>query len=217
MGMIYSVQVRNFMTVFFKKRLTALRLVQRLHHGQMRGDGTEPGWHHLDRVSRILEHTLARYEEGTQRERDTIALAGLGHDALEDTDASDKELQAYFGQDGLALIQGMTNRDGDAHTEGYVRQIVASEEGVRLIKFADLYDNCMSVNYGLFTLGTAWTKGFFLPIVTPMIAAVIPTSFTKFSKTAECLKQMVLRAEETLLEGVTRWDTVSKKNSKKSH
>lgn len=188
----------------FQERRAAGLILAKKYPGEMRGDGTEPGWHHLDRVSRLLEYVLEQHQEGTLAERETIALAGLGHDALEDTKVTTAELTECFGTEGLALIEGMTNRFGDDHPAPYVTQVVNAPEGVRLIKYADLFDNCMSVNYVL-TRKTTWTESYFLPIVRPMMAALSSTSFHRFPKTAETLRQMVKLADTALLEGVERW------------
>jgi hypothetical protein len=98
----------------------------------------------------------------------------------------------------LALIEGMTNRFGDDHPREYVAQVAASEEAVRLIKLSDLYDNCASVTYNVTKLGAEWTESYFLPIVTPMIAAVTETDFPTYPKAATRLKQAV-KATFTLL------------------
>lgn len=185
---------------YAERRAAALELVQRVHAGQKRA-GDVPVWHHLDRVSQQLEVILAKTGEGSQEERDDIALAGLGHDAIEDTNVTPAELLAAFGERGVALIEGMTNRFGDGHPEPYVAQVAASDEGTRLIKLADLMDNVTSVTYCLPWLGIKWCEEYFLPIVTPMIAAVGASSFTRFPVAATFLNEevrvsfAVLRAE----------------------
>ena len=190
---------------YAERRKKALALVQRAHEGQTRADGSVPAWHHLDRVSLLLEKVLAGSGEGTPEERDDIALAGLGHDAVEDTEVTEQELREAFGERGFALIMGMTNRLGDDDVGPYVRQVAAAEEGVRLIKLADLYDNCTSVLYDLFVLKPQWAEGWFLPIVEPMIEAVLPTSFTTYAAAAERLKGMVRTSHEMLRNECIRY------------
>ena len=189
---------------FQQKRAAALAFVQKAHAGQTRV-GDVPVWHHLDHVSRVLELVLDESQEGTPEERETVALAGLGHDALEDTLVTREEMLAVFGEHGLALIEGMTNRFGDDHPEPYVRQVAESEEGVRLIKLSDLYDNCTSVTYNLFALGTKWTEEYFLPIVTPMIEVVLPTRFSTYQKSAGRLTGMVRISFAILREELARY------------
>lgn len=188
-----------------ERRRNALALIMRVHEGQTRADGSVPAWHHLDRVSLLLELVLRASGEGTAEEREHIALAGLGHDALEDTEVTTEELREAFGDRGLALIEGMTNRHGDDDVAPYVRQVAAAEEGVRLIKLADLYDNCTSVLYDLFVLKPQWAVGWFLPIVEPMIEAVMPTSFTTYPAAAERLKDMVRTSHAMLRNECVRY------------
>ncbi|HTM67685.1 MAG TPA: HD domain-containing protein [Candidatus Binatia bacterium] len=191
---------------FAERRDKALALIQRVHEGQTRADGSVPAWHHLDRVSLLLRLVLEASGEGTDEEREDIALAGLGHDAVEDTEVTEEELREAFGERGVALIMGMTNRLGDDEDVApYVRQVAAAEEGVRLIKLADLYDNCTSVLYDLFVLKPQWAEGWFLPIVEPMIAAVLPTTFTRFPAAAERLKAMVRSSHAMLKNECVRY------------
>jgi hypothetical protein len=188
-----------------ERRAKALALIKRVHAGQTRADGSVPAWNHLDRVSRLLELVLEEEGEGTAEERAVIALAGIGHDALEDTEVTEDEMREAFGDRGLALVIGMTNREGDEDVRAYVRQVSTAEEGVRLIKLADLYDNCTSVCYDLFVLKPDWADGWFLPIVEPMIAAVLPTPFTTYARTAERLKGMVRSSHAMLKQEIARY------------
>lgn len=193
------------MTDYETRRAEALALITRVHAGQTRADGSVPAWHHLDRVSRLLEQVLAEAAEGTADDRDAICLAGLGHDSLEDTDVTEAELEKAFGKRGLELIVGMTNRLGDDDVAPYVRQVAAAEEGVRLIKLSDLYDNLTSVTFCLFVLKTTWAEEWFLPIVEPMIAAVMPTTFTAYPVAAERLKGMVRTSHAMLKDEIARY------------
>src|SRR5688572_13418255 len=190
---------------YAERREKALALIKRVHEGQTRADGSVPAWHHLDRVSLLLEMVLSETGEGTSDEREDIALAGIGHDAVEDTEVTNDELLDAFGERGLRLIEGMTNRLGDDDVAPYVRQVAAAEEGVRLIKLADLYDNCTSVLYDLFVLKPAWAEGWFLPIVEPMIEAVLPTEFTAYPVAAERLKAMVRNSRALLRNECIRY------------
>ncbi|MBI4457909.1 HD domain-containing protein [Candidatus Uhrbacteria bacterium] len=189
---------------FAAKKSSMLELVQKHHAGQFRV-GEVPVWHHLARVSGLLETVLGETREGAAGEREDIIVAALAHDSMEDTAVTPDELKAILGEHGLALVEGMTNRFGDDHPEPYVHQVIESEEGVRLIKLSDLFDNCTSVTYNLFGLGTKWNDEYFLPIVRPMIAAIIPTPFHAFSRTGELLKAMVRASYANLLEEHRRY------------
>jgi (p)ppGpp synthase/HD superfamily hydrolase len=198
------------MPSFQERKSAALDLIQRVHAGQTRSGGKVPAWHHMARVSRVLESVLERTGEGLVEERQIIILAGLGHDAIEDTKVTDSELVSCFGRRGLEIIKGMTNRKGDADHSEYVRQVVGAEEAVRLVKFADLFDNCASVAFDLSTMGVKWTKEFFLPIVTPMIEAVLPTEFQTFPRAADELKSLVRVAMDLLLDELARFENLEK-------
>ena len=198
------------MPTFSEKRSTALELIRRIHAGQTRSGGKVPAWHHLARVSHILGSVLEETREGLVEDRETIILAGLGHDAIEDTKVSDAELERCFGSRGLEIIKGMTNRQGDEDHRQYVVQVSGAEEAVRLVKFADLIDNCLSVTYDLATLGAKWTKELFLPIVTPMMAAVLPTEFRTYPRAAEKLKGLVKVARDLLLDELDRFEDLGK-------
>jgi hypothetical protein len=185
------------------RHAAALALVKRLHEGQTRSGGV-PTFHHLARVSRVVEHTLAATGEGTLVEREAMAIAALGHDALEDTPATPADLLPVFGERCVTLIQGMTNPLGDHDHGPYVEQVAAAEEAVRLIKLSDLYDNTTGVVYCLFDLGVAWTEGFFLHVTRPMIAALDRTSFTLYPVAAARLRAMVGTSMRLLEDEVGR-------------
>lgn len=191
----------------------AVRFVQKKHAGQFRAGGV-PAWHHLARVSQTLATLLQRTKEGTRSEREHIIVAALGHDVLEDTAATERDVVAVFGDRSTELVRGMTNTWGDDHTKPYERQIVQSEEAVRLIKLADLYDNYTSVTHHVRELGTTWTKTWFLPIVAPMYRAVSKTKFVVYPNTAGMLIAMVSVASE-LLQGELRRTKTSRTKSQK--
>lgn len=176
----------------------ALRFVKQKHRGQFRA-GEVPAWHHLLRVSYLLDFVLKQTGEGNSKERFIISLSALGHDLLEDTNAKEDEIRSIFGESCLELILGTTNRWGDKKQTPYVRQVVLAEEAVRLIKLADLYDNISNTTYSLYILGRKWTTSYFLPIVLPMRRAIIKTKFYRYRKSAEHLISLV-NAATMLLE-----------------
>lgn len=189
---------------FEQQKTEILALMKKMHAGQLRA-GNVPVWHHLARVSRTLEVVLANTQEGTKEERQAIVLAGFGHDALEDTDVIDEQIIAVSNERALALIKGMTNTEGDDHQTKYVEQVTTADEGTRLIKLSDLYDNLSGATFNMSELGVEWQKTYFLPIVEPMISALLPTSFTHFPDAAERLKGQVIVAYDRIKEEITRF------------
>lgn len=180
----------------FKK---ALSFVQKKTRGQFRANGL-PTWHHLARVSNILKFTLNETKEGNRQDKLLIPLASLGHDLLEDTNSSEAEIKEIFEERGLFLIKGMTNWWGDKEKKLYIKQVINSEETVRIIKLADLYDNISDVTYNIKNLGLKWTDSYFLPIVNPMLQAVKKTKFKRYKKTSSLLIFMADAKLSLLLE-----------------
>ena len=176
----------------------ALAFVKEKHAGKVRA-GNDPTWHHLYRVARTLEMTLREYDEGDARTRDLLPVAALGHDVLEDTDATEHEVRSVFGDEGYEIIWGMTNEWGDDHVGPYIEKVVTAAEPVRLVKLSDLYDNISNVLFCFPILGEEWTRSYFLPIVTPMRERITQTDFSKFPKTAAELKRAVEKSA-TLLD-----------------
>lgn len=192
---------------FEERRHGAAAFVRMLHAGQTLELGGAPAWHHLDRVSRLLQRVVEATGEGVSGDRRTISLAALAHDALEDVPGlSEESLRPVFGDAGLEIILGMTNREGLAGVEGYVRQVAGASEAVRLTKLADLADNCTSVLHALRRPGLPWVRGRFLPAVSPMVAALLPTRFDVYPRAAELLKELVTSCYSSLLEELDRYE-----------
>jgi (p)ppGpp synthase/HD superfamily hydrolase len=182
----------------FKK---ALAFVQEKHKGQTHANDV-PVWYHLARVSRRLEYFLNHFKEGSAEERKVIATAALGHDLLEDTQVTEDEVKNIFGSEGLRLIKGMTNEEGDEDVSNYVQKMSVECEEVRLIKLSDLFDNINSVTVTFSVLGNDWIHSFFLRVVSPMVKVVTKTEFKKYPETGGQLKMLVLQAHGLLLDVV---------------
>lgn len=181
----------------------ALALIRRAHGTQTRANGL-PVWHHVARVSFLLESILERYQEGDAKERAVIALSALGHDLLEDTSVTESEIREMFGDRGYELIWGMTNEQGDDDVAPYVKKVVSSEEAVRLIKCADMIDNINDVAYNIPTLGTEWVTSFFIRVVEPMKDAILNTKFAQYPKTGAEFLTLVRNSYALLDDEVQR-------------
>jgi (p)ppGpp synthase/HD superfamily hydrolase len=192
------------MASMHKRTQRALHFVREKHVGQFHAKNL-PVWHHMARVSNRLDFALNIFSEGVQTERETIVLAALGHDVLEDTNATQEEVRDIFGEDALEIILGMTNDWGDENITPYVEKVVSGPESVRLTKLSDLCDNMTSVTYTLPILGQDWLHSFFLPIVTPMKTALVETEFKKFTQTANLLTEMVDVADIILRNEAQRY------------
>lgn len=170
-----------------KEYQKALTFIQNAHSGQTRA-GDVPVWHHLARVSRQLNFVLEQTREGTTKQRHDIVMAALGHDSLEDTDATKADLEKIFGKEGLQIIEGMTNTWGDDHPKEYVEKVAQSSEEVRLVKMSDNIENLSSVALNLNLLGLKWADEYFTPILAPMFDAMMASEFSTFQQTAEKMK-----------------------------
>ncbi len=182
----------------------AEKLISKYHKGQYRANKV-PVTHHLHRVSHWIRLAFGLSGEGTKAVVETVAISALGHDLLEDTKVTEKEVRKVFGETGYMYIKGMTNTWGDNKASKYAKRIAGSVEEVRLIKLADLQDNLANVTYNFSVLGKKWVKSYFLPTVTPTYNAVMKTKFYKYKKTADFLKTSVKCSYKMLQEELSRY------------
>lgn len=178
-----------------------ISLIERLHTNT-RQDGT-PDWLHLKRTAVLLDtaFTYARETPGVEI-RTTVHRAALGHDLLEDTDIPTSHIEEIAGSKALSIIQELTNTWGDENPGPYVEKMRHATEEARLIKLADLCDNIAHASYSSRSLGDAWIRRFFLPIVDPMFDALRNTSFQTYPKTADMLKSYGVLSRAHLEESV---------------
>lgn len=160
-------------------------LIEKYHTGQTRNKGHVPYVVHLYGVREILKNLILAEEEIPKRIARDLGNAALGHDLLEDTEVLEEEIVSCTNEKVLRYIKEVTNPEDDSHTMKYMEQIKrASEEG-RLIKYADLIDNTLSVAYGLHELGQEWVESFYLPILKRTKNVLEETSFEKYPRTAK--------------------------------
>jgi GTP pyrophosphokinase len=124
----------------------AYRKAEEVHEGQLRKSG-EPYLVHPIEVSKILAH-LGMDE--------TTVVAGLLHDAAEDTPYSQADIARDFGEDVALLVDGVTKL-GSLVTEGREerqaenlrKMFLAMSKDIRvlLIKLADRLHNLRTINY----------------------------------------------------------------------
>jgi GTP pyrophosphokinase len=124
----------------------AYRKAEQVHEGQLRKSG-EPYLVHPIEVAKILAH-LGMDE--------TTVVAGLLHDAVEDTPYSKEEIVRDFGEEVALLVDGVTKL-GSLVTEGKEerqaenlrKMFLAMSKDIRvlLIKLADRLHNLRTINY----------------------------------------------------------------------
>jgi (p)ppGpp synthase/HD superfamily hydrolase len=150
--------------------------VVRQHHAhQSRNGGHVPYAQHCERVADLLRYALDKTGEATAARRESILLAGLGHDLIEDTnigledivaaldrnaraDIGRSALAARFGEPVAALIFEVTNVAGDSHLSEYLDKLKTISDGALLIKLADLAENAMNASYAMHENGTENTR-----------------------------------------------------------
>jgi GTP diphosphokinase / guanosine-3',5'-bis(diphosphate) 3'-diphosphatase len=123
----------------------AYTFAQHAHEGQKRYSG-EPYLNHLVEVARML----AEIGMGAP----TVA-AGLLHDTIEDTKATDAEVREQFGEEILFLVQGVTKLGSvryygsDRHNESLRKLFVATSQDIRvlIIKLVDRLHNMQTLEH----------------------------------------------------------------------
>jgi GTP pyrophosphokinase len=118
----------------------------RHHEGQMRASG-EP----------YIVHPLEVAEVLAEMKMDSTAIAaGLLHDSVEDTPATNEEIQAKFGDQVAHIVEGVTNIDKiqfanreDRQAENVRKMLLAMVSDVRvvLIKLADRLHNMRTLEH----------------------------------------------------------------------
>ena len=99
------------------------------HSGQTRKNGTPYIWHPIRVAQQLLD---AGYDEICQ-------AAGLLHDVLEDTDATEEELLAEFGTEVTEIVKLLTKRAGLCEQD-YIAAILADDRA-RAVKNCDRLNN----------------------------------------------------------------------------
>ena len=136
----------------------ALVLAHHLHVDQTRKGTTLPYIGHLLAVTAIVIEN-----GGTEDE----AIAALLHDAIEDAggDAIRSLLRERFGEDVLAIVEGLTDTDRTpkppwrARKEAYLAHLADATPSVLLVSLADKIHNVSSILRDYRTIGeTVWER-----------------------------------------------------------
>jgi hypothetical protein len=141
--------------IFMEKLIDkALQFAAVKHNGQMR-KGTEiPYITHPVAVALMLQK---------ERQREEVIAAGLLHDTLEDTDATESELAAHFGQEVLDLVKAASEPDKSKSWEERKSHTVSelpfrSAEELSLIT-ADKWHNLLSIKNDVDRFGeSVWCR-----------------------------------------------------------
>ncbi|WP_332647648.1 HD domain-containing protein [Lysinibacillus sp. 54212] len=133
----------------------ATQYIAAKHEGQYRGGLKVPYSTHLFGVARILK--IAGYSE-------EVVIAGLLHDVLEDTDATEEELRVKFGENILSLVKAVSEPDKslswDVRKQEGINQIQFKSEFELAIMLAEKIQNVKSITYEVEKLGEQTWKNF---------------------------------------------------------
>lgn len=130
----------------------ARKMMIEAHKGQVRKITGEPYFSHPLNVARILRR--AGFSED-------VVIAGLLHDAVEDTSMTDQDIRQIFGDVVADLVASHTENkalsweERKAHTIEQVRTVTLEEKALIV---ADKLDNLSSVKYALSSEGkSVWS------------------------------------------------------------
>jgi (p)ppGpp synthase/HD superfamily hydrolase len=137
----------------------AIELAAKAHHGQVR-KGTEiPYLVHPLAVAGILIRANCS---------ETLVIAGVLHDTLEDTPFTVEDIRSRFGREVAELVMAVSEPDKQApweerkaHTIHYLENQVSEE--VLLVALADKLDNMRAMREGLAIDGEAFWQRFNRP------------------------------------------------------
>ncbi|MBQ3107061.1 MAG: bifunctional (p)ppGpp synthetase/guanosine-3',5'-bis(diphosphate) 3'-pyrophosphohydrolase, partial [Firmicutes bacterium] len=124
----------------------AYRKAEELHEGQLRKSGEEYVIHPIE-VTKILA------ELGMDEK---TLVAGLLHDAVEDTPYTYDDVKREFGEEVALLVDGVTKlnklvfeRKEDREAESLRKMFLAMSKDIRvlIIKLADRLHNLRTINY----------------------------------------------------------------------
>ncbi|MEK4228054.1 HD domain-containing protein [Solibacillus sp. FSL H8-0538] len=136
----------------------AIQFIAEKHEGQYRKGLNVPHSTHLFGVARILK--IAGYAE-------PVVIAGLLHDVLEDTTATEQELQEKFGDSVLALVKASTELEKslswNERKEYVIQQIKHKTDEQLAIMLAEKLHNVKSITVEVAQLGNETWNNFNAP------------------------------------------------------
>lgn len=145
--------------IYGSRLYDAIELAARAHHNQVR-KGTEIPY---------IVHPLAVAGWLIRAQcPETLVIAALLHDVLEDTPVTIEELRSQFGREVVALVTALSEPDKTApwearkaHTINYLEK--QANDDVLLIALADKLDNVRAIREGLESDGERFWQRFNRP------------------------------------------------------
>ena len=128
-------------------------------------DERDPAVHAKDTADYLIKRINEIKPDLSENKKKDLYHAGLGHDLLEDTDATAEEIRQMWGEAVLQYIKQLTNEVGDHDFSNYLAKLQSRSEEVLLIKFADIYSNVSDSVEDFDNLDQEWVKDFWLPLL----------------------------------------------------
>ncbi len=142
----------------FKK---AVDLARRYYKNKTDGSGTLI-FDHCFRVAIKLKQ-IVEETELEKKEKESIIIAGLFHDLIEDTSISKDEI-LFFGENVLDYTKQMTLNFKNG-IKNAVKPLYNVDDEVFLIKLTDIFDNVSKSFFMIRKNGLGWYYDFFLPLL----------------------------------------------------
>lgn len=119
---------------------------------------------HAVRVFAFLDNFLKPFKIDQDLHK-SIVLAGLFHDLLEDTKATEAEILALSDKKTLSLVKEMTISFTNRTIKQAVKPLYKTTDELTLVKLADIYDNAKKSNFMIRVNGLKWYQTFFSPLL----------------------------------------------------
>jgi len=183
-----------------------VRLIESAHAGQEYRGGV-PYKHHVHRVAHLVQWAVRQCAEPA--DLSALFQAALAHDVLEDTKVSEEQLAKYCSPQVIAWIRALTLSPDEERPPRpkYLAQLASAPEEVRLIKLADVFDNCLTGSRRMKENGTAWTRSFLLPVMDEMVSGAKSWEFVQYSKSGKMLQGWCGYALDVLRLELVRWES----------
>lgn len=123
---------------------------------------------HSVRVFLILQRYFPFYNyspEFVPSRKKYILVAGLFHDLLEDTDATETEIRELAGGEVLSLVKELTINFDNKTMEEAVKPLYKISADAFFVKMADIIDNADRSVYLIRKNGIKWYETFFVPLL----------------------------------------------------
>lgn len=142
---------------------------------EMLGDLTDGSntliFDHAMRVWACLNVVLTAHDVEQSLVKD-IRRAGLFHDLLEDTLATEKDILKLSSPRTLTIVQEMTISFDNRSIKQAVKPMYSVGEYTMIVKLADIYDNVRKSNFVIRNNGVDWYQKFFVPLLKEYIKLI---------------------------------------------